>query len=306
MSERLRIASISELHQVLGVGEPVHPLVTVIDYASLEAVAEVADREMICDLYVASLKLGAGGSLEYGRGTYDFAEGSMLFLAPGQVFRPPPGSADDPPRGYGVFVHPDFLPGTQLGESMRGYSYFGYDVAEALHLSRDERDTVESLIELVAGECGRVSQLHNREVLSASLALLLEHAQRFYARQFETRRGHSRDVVAEFERSLADYFDDVGAPPDKLPDVAHFAAGSGLSPRYFADLIKRYTGRTVLEHVHGHIIALAKHRLLVSEQTVAEVAYSLGYEYPQYFSRLFRARVGVSPGAWRRGGRQGA
>jgi len=303
MDGDLIIASVEQVHHLATATTPGHPLITVVG-ASWQPPTEVKiplmNRRIISQLYSISLKRGNECGLKYGREIYDFQEGSLLFIAPGQSFIPitQPSDLDNDHDGWTLMFHPDLMRGTSLARSMRSYSFFGYDSSEALHLSESERQTVTGLVRQIEGETGSIDEFSD-ELLVCHLKLLLSYCQRFYSRQFTSRSKVSKAVVVRLENFLSEYFES-GRPSDEgLPTVLGCAKSLGYSPDYLSDLLRKETGMNTREHIHLFLIERAKDRLLGSDQTVSEIAFSLGFEQPQHFSKLFRSKTGISPGAYR-------
>jgi AraC family transcriptional regulator, transcriptional activator of pobA len=300
MSEFLTISSISQLHELLGYDKPKHPLLTVIDYAQVAHNPTHYQVKIVTDFYLISLKSPAPPTLQYGRNYYDFAEGTMLFMGPGQVFSVTEPDEPTTYDGWGLYVHPDLLVGTALARKIREYTFFSYAVHEALHLSEKEQRTFASLIEVIRLEYSHAIDHHSQGILITQLEQVLNYALRFYERQFITRRRVNTDFVSRFETLLNDYLQSKQLSETGLPTVEYFADQLHLSPGYLTDLLKQETGRTTKEHVQLRLIEEAKHRLLNSQQSVSEIAYDLGFTYPQYFNRLFKIRTGTTPMAFRR------
>lgn len=299
MSEFLTISSISQLHEVLGYDKPRHPLLTVLDYAQVAVNPAHYGVKIVTDFYFISLKSPAPQSVQYGRHYYDFAEGTMMFVAPGQVFSV--GEAAEPTAygGWGLYVHPDLLVRTALGKKMRDFTFFSYAVSEALHLSDEEQHTFTHLIESIRQEYSGTLDRHSQGILLTNIEQVLNYAQRFYERQFITRRKVNSDLITRFEALLVEYVQADQLARNGIPGTTFFADKLHLSPGYLTDLLKHETGKTTKEHVQLLLIEQAKYRLLNTRMTVNEVAYSLGFTYPQYFNRLFKARTGMTPMAFR-------
>lgn len=299
MSEFLTIHSISQLHEVLGYDKPKHPLLTVIDYAQVVIDPAHYEVKTVTDFYFISLKSPAPKSVRYGRHYYDFAEGTMMCVAPGQVLSV--GEADEQTvyGGWGLYMHPDLLVRTALGKKMRDFTFFSYAVSEALHLSDEEQSTFTHLIENIRREYSGNLDRHSQGILLTHIEQVLNYAQRFYERQFITRRKVNSDLITRFEALLDQYVRSDQLAKKGLPSIEFFADKLHLSPGYLTDVLKHETGKTTKEHIQLLLIEQAKYRLLNTNMTVNEVAYSLGFAYPQYFNRLFKARTGMTPMAFR-------
>ena len=277
---------------------PQHPLISLVD---LSLADERCLRRMRFNLYTIFLKEIKCGDLRYGCGHYDYEAGTLVFIGPGQVVGSP-GTDRYQPRGKALVVHPDFLTGTTLGPKMMNYGFFHYAMSEALHLSDRERSAVEATLLNIAHELSGNIDGHTKTLVISHLELLLNYCKRFYDRQFITREHVNLGVVAEFEKLLHGYFQSDQYRAKGLPTVQYFARALHLSPNYFGDLVYRQTGRSPQDLIGDHLVGVAKQRLLDPALTVAMVAYELGFQYPQHFSRMFKRRVGQTPGAWRNAG----
>ena len=297
MTEFLKIKSISQLHQMLGYDKPRHPLVTVIDYSKLKATKEHFDIKIVTDFYIISLKNPAPKSLQYGRQYYDFEEGTMMFVSPNQVFSISEFDEFDKTQyeGWGLYFHPDLINGTSLQKKIQDFSFFSYSVSEALHLSEDEKQTLSTLVSAIEKEYQTNIDRYSKNLIVTAIEQLLNYSQRFYGRQFITRQKLNTDLVSEFEQLLKSYFQSNISADKGLPSVDYFSSLLNLSSGYLTDLLKRETGKTTKEMMQIEVLELAKNKLLNSNDTVNEIAYSLGFEYPQYFNRLFKSKLGVTP-----------
>jgi AraC family transcriptional activator of pobA len=262
----------------------------------------VGDRPIASDLYAVSLKRGDECHVEFGRQTYDGQAGTLVFLAPGQTLRAlgdGEGLAHEG-EGWTLVFHPDLLAGSPLSALMEGYRFFDYGANEALHLTEPEREIATGVVRQLEREASVAPDPFAQGVLAAQLQLLFSHCQRSYARQFRVRTGAGPSVVARLDRHLEEHFASKAAKRG-LPTVRACARALGYSPDYLSDLLREETGAGARDHIHRAVIGAAKARLLSSKLTASEVAYALGFEHPQHFSRLFREKTGSSPGEWRRG-----
>lgn len=275
-----------------------HPLVNVIHG---EEVGHLVPNCRKCvDLYVIFLKDGkCVDSLKYGRGEYDYKENTLVFTSPGQVFGYPADGTSYEPKGWCLFFSPELLHGTPLGRHMKDYTFFSYDVDEALHISAQERDTVIDCMRRIDDEIQHGNDRHSNVIIASAIELLLNYSMRFYERQFATRKKVNRDVLSHFEVLLDDYF--VSDRPKRIgtPTVAWFASQLHLSANYFGDLVKQETGKSAIEHIQRKMVNTAKDYLLQSGLTISEIAYRMGYQYPQYFTRAFKNLTGCTPNAYR-------
>jgi AraC-like DNA-binding protein len=237
------------------------------------------------------------GVLKYGKGHYDFSEGSLMFTAPWQVIT---GSIEGGvEEGWALFVHPDLINATDLGKKMHQYSFFSYDVNEALHISEDEKLTIRDCVAKIEKEYSQNIDKHSLGLISGNIELLLNYCERFYGRQFFTRAKVNSDVVQQFERLLSDYFAKDTLIDTGLPNVKYFASELNLSPNYLSDLLNRFTGKTTQEHIHLRLIDKAKSLLWGTEHSISEIAYELGFEHPSHFTKIFKTKTGKSPSAFR-------
>lgn len=294
----LKIESISQLHQLLGCGKPKHPLISVLDPQKLQVTAEMRNVRVVSNFYAVWLKTTDCG-LEYGRNHYDFEEGALVFTGPQQVVSVSGEVAEDE-TGWMLFFHPDLINSTSLGEKIRQYSFFSYDLHEALHLSDAEKATITQCIENIKGEYEQRIDDHSQSVIVANIELLLNYCSRYYARQFNTRTTANKDILTRFERALQDYFESDQLLKQGMPSVQYLAEQVHLSADYLSDLLKKETSRTAKDHINDFVVEKAKYLLLNSTDTVSGIAYELGFNYPHYFSRLFKAKTGWTPGAYRR------
>ena len=277
---------------------PAHPLLTLIDLEQTRDLPPpVINTPVVQQLYSIWLKKDFKGRLHYGHQSYDFSEGVLGFVAPGQVF-----SVDDTLdvsalSGWMLVFHPDLLRKYPLAQKIAQYGFFSYAVHEALHLSADEEVILDRLLATMRAEYERPIDGFSQDVLVSQLDLLLSYANRFYHRQFVTRRSGENDLITRFELLLSDYF--VQADERSLPTVQYFADALNVSPAYLSDMLRTLTGQTTQQHIHHALIERAKQLLLTTSLSVNETAFQLGFEYPQYFSRLFKSKTGMTPAAFR-------
>ncbi|ANI88103.1 transcriptional regulator [Arachidicoccus ginsenosidimutans] len=292
------IKSIKQLHQLLGYENPKHPLVSVVDFSKVNPIADIYQSSFILNLYFIGIKEVPLQGFQYGRNQYDFEEGTMMFMAPGQVFSIQKPTAETEYKGYGIFFHSDLIVSCPLGAKIENFGFFSYNVSEALHLSDDEKKIILSIVENIQKEYYGSIDRYSQDVIVTGIEQLLNYSQRFYGRQFITRKKLNNDLISRFEQLVSDYFSSYEY--NGLPDVAYFADKMYLSSGYLTDLLKKETGKTTKEYIQIHIVEFAKKRLLNSNSTVSEIAYALGFEYPQYFSRLFKQKTGMTPLEYRR------
>lgn len=272
-----------------------HPLVTVIDLK--KATRGVNHVRMKYGVYALFLKNGIHCTLSYGRRHYDYQEGTIVSFSPGQIIDVDMLNDEIAPDVVGLMFHPDLIYGTPLGEKIGSFNFFDYSQMEALHLSDEERSIFLDCLGKIDRELDHPVDHHSATLLSANIQLLLEYLHRFYDRQFITRHKVNSEIVSVFERALKDYF--AGGSRESLPTVAHFAGLANLTPGYFGDLIKKETGQTAQDMISRHIVSVAKHRLATSDDDISIIAYDLGFQYPQHFTRLFKRIEGRSPRQYR-------
>lgn len=295
MDELLNLDSIGRYNALRGL-PTLHPLVSVIDFSG---VGSAQHARMRFGFYAVFLKEVKCGDIRYGRNLYDYQEGTLVFVAPGQVAGFNSNGESYRPRGWALLFHPDLLQGTPLGRRMKDYTFFSYEVNEALHLSGQEQNTVIDCMRNIGAELGRSIDKHSRTLIVANIELLLNYCVRFYDRQFITREHVNRDVLVRFERVLDDYFQSDRPQELGLPSVRYCADRLNLSANYLGDLLKKETGRSAQDHIQSKLIDVAKEKVFDPGKSVSEIAYELGFKYPQHFSRLFKKRMGCSPMEYR-------
>lgn len=295
----IKVASISQLHELMGLPKPQHPLISLVDVSKIHVSEEQVNTKVIFDFYMVSLKDKSCGT-EYGRNTFDFDEGVMIFTAPGQVYTFTKPFEPGEISGWMLFFHPDLIRNTHLGKQINEYAFFNYEVFEALHLSSDEEKTMHATVANIMEEYQQRIDNHSQRVIVSNLELLLNYSLRYYERQFNTRTTQSKDIISHFERELKTYFNTQKSLDLGMPGIQYFAEIVHLSPHYFSDLVKKETGRTPTDHINDFVIDRAKNLLVGSEQSVSEIAYQLGFNYPHYFTRLFKSKVGHTPVAYRK------
>ncbi|HMQ60425.1 MAG TPA: helix-turn-helix transcriptional regulator [Flavilitoribacter sp.] len=296
--EILKIRSISELHLALGFPKPTHPLISVINAAELNIDKEMVGIRVAMGLYYIGLKSSECG-MQYGRNQYDFQEGVMVFTAPDQVVSPTEEIAENQVEGWMLFFHPDLIRTSSLGQIIDHFTFFSYEAHEALHLSDQEKKTLGDIVHLIKGEYEQRIDSHSQRVIVSSLELLLNYCSRFYERQFNTRTNQNKYIVTRFQHILNQYFQAGKLAENGLPSIGYFASEIHLSPNYLSDLLKKETGRSAKDHINDFLVEKAKDLLLNTNRSVSEIAYDLGFNYPHYFSRLFRARTGMTPVVFR-------
>ena len=272
--------------------ETLHPLVTVIDFSKANPRHGLVTW---FGFYTIILKDVKCGDMVYGRHIYDYQEGTLVFIAPGQVAGVNTHGEIFQPKGYGLAFHPDFIHGTSLGRQMQEYTFFGYQSNEALHLSEKERKIVLDCFAKIEYELHQSIDKHSRKLIISNIELFLNYCTRFYDRQFITRDDVHKGMLARFENLLNSYFSSDKPQAIGLPSVAYCAGELNISPNYFGDLVKKETGKTASEYIQAKLIDIAKEKIFDPNKTVSQIAYELGFKYPQHFARLFKQKVGHSP-----------
>ena len=288
-----RIQSVTEIHRMMGLPKPHHPLIGIVDLSGL-ADNEPKTNTVIFDLYVVTLKRGCD-KLFYGQQKYDFDEGLMAFLSPSQILRGEDGGVPPNLEGWMLFIHPDFLWNTPLAKKIKQYEYFGYSTNEALFLSDKEETIVNGIIENIKNEYHSNIDKFSQDVIIAQLELLFTYAQRFYERQFITRKITNHTILNRLEDVLTNYFSNESLIDKGLPSVQHIADSLAISKKYLSCLLKQLTGQTTQQIIHEKLIEKAKEKLSTTDLSVSEIAYDLGFEHSQSFSKLFKAKTKQSP-----------
>ena len=292
MDKILNLDSVDLYNKLYGL-ETLNPLVSVIDLN--KATSSVDLIRFNYGIYALYLKLEKACDIKYGRQTYDYQEGTIVCFAPGQTAETNPTTDKVQVNAHGILFHPDLLRGTSLGKNIKKYTFFSYEVNEALHLSEEERSIVMDCLKIIRMELEHGVDKHSKTLLVNHIELLLNYCMRFYERQFITRGKTNRDVLTRFENLLDEYFESALAEQDGLPTVKYFADKLCLSSNYFGDMFKKETGKSPQEYIQEKVIELAKERISGTADTVSQIAYSLGFQYPQHFCRLFKKRVGYTP-----------
>lgn len=292
LSKPYRIKSITEIHRLMGLPKPHHPLIGIIDLSGLKNNPGI--NTVLFELYVISLKRGCDG-LFYGQQKYDFDEGLMAFLSPGQILRGEENGVPHNLEGWMLFIHPDFLWGTSLVSKIKKYEYFDYSINEALFLSEKEERLINSIVENIKNECEANIDKFSQDIIISHLETLLNYAERFYQRQFITRKITNHQVLDRLEKLLSDYFNSNDLATKGLPTVQYVSDSLNISPTYLRSLLKTLTGQSTQQHIHDKLIGKAKEKLSTTDLTVSEIAYELGFEHLQSFSKLFKTKTKLSP-----------
>ncbi len=292
----IQIDSILQFNKLLKL-ETQHPLIAIVDFEKINTTIE--ETLFSTGFYSILLKDACQGTLRYGRNRYDYDEQTMIFVAPRQVIGVEGNQNNESGKGLGLFFHTDLLKGTSLASNIKTYNFFSYEVNEALHLSAEERRTIGDCMAKISNEVTRPIDKHSKRIIVSNIELLLDYCQRYYDRQFITREVLNHDILSRFESLISNYFESGVAEQKGLPSVKYCAEKLALSPSYMSDVIKRETGKSAVEHIQLSTIDRAKIGLQIPNSSISQIAHSLGFEYPQYFSRLFKKHTGQTPNEYR-------
>ena len=287
--------SISDMHRLLGLPAPLHPMVSVINLNDVPCVMDENIKSLQYNFYSICTKRDFKGRMKYGQNYYDFDNGIMTFFSPGQVISTE--GSDVRVNGMWLMIHPDFLRGYTLDKGIKEYGFFSYATHEALHLSEAEEDMINAIMLAIEKEYQQAIDKYSQDVMVSQTELLLNYCNRFYNRQFITRKQANNDLISKMEQVLTDYFN---SNSPSLPKVKDLADHLNVSPGYLSDMLRAHTGQNAQQHIHGKLIDKAKEILSTTELTVSEIAYRLGFEHPQSFSKLFKAKASMSPLEYRR------
>ena len=296
MDKIIKLENVDRYNSLYGL-ETRHPLVSIVDLT--KATRMVNHIRMNYGLYALFLKQTRSCNIKYGRTTYDYEDGTIVCFAPGQTAGVDTIEDEVSPQVYGIVFHPDLIRGTSLGKNIKNYNFFSYSANEALHLSEQERGIVMDCLAKISIELEHAIDKHSKALIAMNIELLLNYCMRFYERQFISRGNVNKDALAKFEQLLDDYFLSGLPVHDGLPLVKYFADKVCLSPNYFGDMVKKETGKTPQEYIQEKVIELAKERIANTNETVSEIAYTLGFQYPQHLCRLFKKRIGCTPNEYR-------
>lgn len=301
MKELLRIETISEAMDFLGLPKPKHPLVAIVDTKDFSLTEDFTKYRFVFNFYQVMYKDCRCGTMNYGRSTYDFQEGTLVFVGPNQAIdidEAEPMRDDD--RGWALMIHPDLFLQSELSTKMRKYSYFDYQSKEALHLSDEELAIINACKTQIMHEFEEHIDRHSQDLLINNIEMLLNYCLRYYDRQFFTRTNLSQGTVKKFEDLLRDYYENDKQSELGIPTVRYCGEQLTMSANYLSDLLKKETGRNASEHIQDFVLQRAKSRLLSTVDSVSTIAYDLGYEYSQHFNKVFKKKTGMTPGQFRR------
>lgn len=289
----IHIKTISEFHQLNGLPKPEHPLISIVDYAKINHSTNEDATTLLFGYYTISLKRGVS-KMFYGQQQYDFDEGVLYFMAPNQILKTN-NSPNKDRSGWLLLIHPDFLWNTSLASKIKKYEYFDYSVNEALFLSEKEEIILTNIIQNIQQECHNNIDKFSQDIIISQIETLLNYSERFYQRQFITRKITNHEILDRLEKLLADYFKQEDLITKGLPKVQDIADSLNLSPKYLSGLLKTLTGQSTQQHIHNKLIEVAKEKLSTTNLSVSEIAYELGFEHSQSFSKLFKTKTNISP-----------
>ncbi|WP_256010272.1 helix-turn-helix domain-containing protein [Desertivirga xinjiangensis] len=292
-----QIQSISKLLRILGLPAPLHPLVALVDYNKVSIDSFPRGQKVSLDFYKISFKTSFKGQIKYGQGYYDFEEGGLAFLKPKQIVHPPEDIESY--EGIALYFHPDFIRNHPLGKKINQYGFFSYDVSEALFLSAKEKKIIANLFATIAHELDNNIDQFSQHVLVSQIELLLNYSNRFYNRQFITRKAINHDIVTSLDNLLNKYFEEDKSLQIGLPSVKYISRELKLSPRYLSDMLSSLTGLNTQQYIQNAIIEKAKEKLSTTNLSVSQIAYELGFEHSQSFSKLFKTKTNISPSEFR-------
>jgi AraC-like DNA-binding protein len=297
--ERLpqKFDSISGLHRALGLPKPLHPLVSLVNYADITTPEAELPTLLLLNFYKISYKINLQGKIKYGQQYYDFEEGGISFLSPNQIIAAAEDEKDY--SGYTLLIHPDFLRNYPLAKSINNYGFFSYSANEALYLSEKEKTTISEVFEHILQELNSRIDDFSQDVIISHIEVLLNYSNRFYKRQFITRKAANHDILTQLEDILNQYFNNEKTLTKGLPTVSYLAEELNLSTRYLSDMLRNLTGQNTQQHIHEKMIEKAKEFLASDKLTVAEVAYHLGFEHPQSFNKIFKKKTNQTPVAFK-------
>ena len=288
-----KFESLSDLHRALGLPKPLHPLISLVENKNNEILPGKLQGSFIFNFYKISYKKNLSGKLKYGQGYYDFDEGGLFFKAPDQVSAN--GENNEDHRGFTLLFHPDFLSSYPLAIKIKQYGFFSYSVNEALHLSEKEKETIISVFKNIEEELQNRIDDFSQDVIISQIETLLNYSNRFYKRQFITRKSVNNDVLQKTEEILDNYFNNDKSLIQGIPTVQYLADTLNLSPGYLSDLLRNLTGQNTQQHIHNKLIEKAKVQLSTTHLTISEIAYELGFEHPSSFNKLFKSKTNQSP-----------
>jgi AraC-like DNA-binding protein len=287
-----RFESLSDFHRVFGLPKPLHPMISFINIKDINIQSNELSDSFILDFYKVAYKTNTCGKAKYGQHYYDFGEGGLVFSAPNQLFETPD---DNAAAGYILLFHPDFLLSYPLAKKIKQHGFFSYSANEALHLSDQEKETILSIFKIIDDELKSRIDDFSHDVIISQVELLLNYCNRFYKRQFITRKAVNNDFLQKLEEILDEYFNNEKSVSQGIPTVQYLAGHLNISPSYLSDMLRSLTGQNAQQHIHSKLIEKAKEKLSATRLSVSEVAYALGFEHPQSFSKLFKTKTKLTP-----------
>ena len=294
-----RFNSLSDAHQAFGLPKPLHPLISLIDNTIHPVAPNSSPHSHVMNFYKISYRTRLGGKFKYGQDYYDFNEGGLLFAAPNQIIGSH-GEITECSAGYTFLIHPDFFRNYPLAKKIKQYGFFSYSANEALHLSDKEKATIISIFKIIEEELNSRIDDFSQDVIVSQIELLLNYSNRFYKRQFITRKAASNELLQKLEDILDEYFNNERSLSQGIPTVQYLSEQANISPSYLSDMLRSLTGQNAQQHIHNKLIEKAKEKLSVTSLSVSEIAYELGFEHPQSFSKLFKTKTNLSPLQFRR------
>lgn len=295
MNKIIQVETISEFYKLLGDKKPDHPLITVVDIEKITVLNQLSSIKYNSGFFTITLKSGSECDVKYGRRSYDFNEGSLIFSSPGQVTEIEFDGSGKMPIGWILCFHPDLIQGTDLFTKLDSYTYFSYSNNEALHVSEKEKETITTIVSILASEISMNLDYYSNKLILSNLETLLNYCERYYGRQFITRKAVNQRGVAKFESLLNKRLELSSLSELGIPTVAEFADAMGYSQNYLSDMLMKESGRRPQDYIHAGIIEKAKNLLLGTDENIGDIAYHLGYDYPEHFSKFFKKKTGMSP-----------
>ena len=288
-----KFESLSDLHRMLGLPKPLHPLISLVENKDNKIDSWKLPVSFIGNFYKISYKKNLTGKLKYGQGYYDFDEGGLFFKAPNQVSANAENNEDH--TGFTLLFHPDFLAGHPMAKKIKQYGFFSYSVNEALHLSDKEKETIVSIFKNIDEELQNRIDDFSQDLIISQIETLLNYSNRYYKRQFITRKSVHNDLLQKLEEILDDYFNNEKSLMQGIPTVQYLAETLNISPGYLSDMLRSLTGQNAQQHIHHKLIEKAKEKISTTSLTISEIAYELGFEHPSSFNKLFKSKTNLSP-----------
>ncbi|WP_295895681.1 helix-turn-helix transcriptional regulator [uncultured Vibrio sp.] len=300
MSNIIHIKTISQIHKALGLPAPMHPLVSLIQIDERVTSYDYGTATYVYDFYQIAFKSGITGDIAYGRNHYDYDQGSMIFTKPGQAQHYSNTSETEDEHGWVLLFHPDLIRRSGMASQMESYSFFSYDTNEALHVSERENNILSDLVGQIEEEYNQNIDKHTQGLIVSNIELILNYCTRYYERQFIVRQNHNLDLMEKVDGILRQYFESDKVVDNGLPTVKYLSETMCMSSSYLSDMMKNATGRNAQQYIQDNLIERIKNALLSTNEQVSQIAYSLGFEYPQHLSKLFKAKTGMTPIEYRK------